>query len=385
MIIFKICIKPLTGNKVFIYIQNLSTMNKKLKWLLVSILAAGVVGWGIYSQMPRKNTELTDADAVMQKQKKTKSKLNVNALVLKSGRITDEIQVTGLLLPDEEVDLSFETSGKVVAINFKEGAHVAKGELLAKVNDRQLQAELKRLTAQEKLAVDRVYRQRALLQKDAVSQEAYEQVKTEYATLQAEIDAVRARIEQTELVAPFDGIIGLRQISVGAYASPSTVVSKLTRISPLKVEFSVPERYARDVKQGLALDFKVDGHLEPFRAKVYAKESSIDPKTHTLAVRALYPNAKGQLTPGRYASIKLMKEEINNALAIPAEAIVPEMGKDKVFLYKSGLAQPVEIKTGLRNESQVQVVQGLHVGDTLIVSGTLQLRMDLPVVLDHVN
>lgn len=230
-------------------------MNKKLKWLLVSILAAGVVGWGIYSQMPRKNTELTDADAVMQKQKKTKSKLNVNALVLKSGRITDEIQVTGLLLPDEEVDLSFETSGKVVAINFKEGAHVAKGELLAKVNDRQLQAELKRLTAQEKLAVDRVYRQRALLQKDAVSQEAYEQVKTEYATLQAEIDAVRARIEQTELVAPFDGIIGLRQISVGAYASPSTVVSKLTRISPLKVEFSVPERYARDVKQGLALDF----------------------------------------------------------------------------------------------------------------------------------
>lgn len=360
-------------------------MNKKIKWILVSVIAAGFIGWGIYTQMPKKNMELADADQVMKERKKTKSKLNVNAVVLKPGTITDEIQVTGLLLPDEEVDLSFETSGKVVAINFKEGAHVAKGQLLAKVNDRQLQAELKRLTAQEKLAMDRVYRQRALLQKDAVSQEAYEQVKTEYATLQAEIDAVKAQIEQTELVAPFDGIIGLRQISVGAYASPSTVVSKLTRISPLKVEFAVPERYARDIKSGLPLDFTVDGHLTPFQAKVYAKESSIDPETHTLAVRALYPNTKGQLTPGRYASVRLTKEEIKNALAIPAEAIVPEMGKDKVFLYKSGLAQPVEIKTGIRNESHVQVLKGLQAGDTLIVSGTLQLRTDLPVVLDHIN
>ena len=221
-------------------------MNKRIKWILVSVIAVGAIGWGIYTQMPKKNSELADADQVMKDQKKAKSKLNVNAVVLKTGTLTDEIQVAGLLLPDEEVDLSFETSGKVVAINFKEGAHVAKGQLLAKVNDRQLQAELKRLKAQEKLAMDRVYRQRALLQKDAVSQEAYEQVKTEYATLQAEIDAVKAQIEQTELVAPFDGIIGLRQISVGAYASPSTVVSKLTRISPLKVEFSVPERYARD-------------------------------------------------------------------------------------------------------------------------------------------
>lgn len=360
-------------------------MNKKIKWILVSVIAAGAIGWGIYTQMPKQNAELTDADQVMKDRKKTKSKLNVNAVVLKNGTLTDEIQVTGLLLPDEEVDLSFETSGKVVAINFKEGAHVAKGQLLAKVNDRQLQAELKRLKAQEKLAMDRVYRQRALLQKDAVSQEAYEQVKTEYATLQAEIDAVKAQIEQTELVAPFDGIIGLRQISVGAYASPSTVVSKLTRISPLKVEFFVPERYARDIKPGLPLDFNVDGHLTPFQAKVYAKESSIDPETHTLAVRALFPNSKGQLTPGRYASIRLTKEEIKNTIAIPAEAIVPEMGKDKVFLYKSGLAQPVEIKTGIRNESHVQVLKGLHIGDTLIVSGTLQLRTDLPVVLDHVN
>lgn len=360
-------------------------MNKKAKWTLVGLIVVGLVGWGIYSQMPKENGELADAEKVVTNKTKTKQKLNVNAVVIKTGKITDEIQVTGLLLPDEEVDLSFETSGKVVSIDFQEGARVKQGQLLAKVNDRQLQAELKRLKAQEKLAQDRVYRQRVLLQKDAVSQEAYEQVKTEYATLQAEIDMVLAQIDLTELRAPFDGIIGLRQISVGAYASPSTVVSKLTRVTPLKVEFSVPERYAADIQPGIGLDFSVDGYLKPFQAKVYAKESAIDRNTHTLAVRATYPNTNGRLTPGRYTSIRLKKEEIDDAIAIPAEAIVPEMGKDKVFLYRSGKAQPVEIKTGIRTESQVQVLKGLQVGDTLIVSGTLQLRTDLPVILDRVD
>ena len=125
--------------------------------------------------------------------------------------------------------------------------------------------------------------------------------------------------------------------------------------------------------------------MKPFQAKVYAKESAIDRNTHTLAVRATYPNTNGRLTPGRYTSIRLKKEEIDDAIAIPAEAIVPEMGKDKVFLYRSGKAQPVEIKTGIRTESQVQVLKGLQVGDTLIVSGTLQLRTDLPVILDRVD
>ena len=255
---------------------------------------------------------------------------------------------------------------------------------MAKVNDKPLQAQLKRLMAQLKLAEDRVYRQNALLERDAVSKEAYEKVKTELATLNADIDLVKANILQTELRAPFDGIIGLRQISVGTYASPSTIVAKLTKISPLKVEFAVPERYANDVKSGANLDFSLEGVLNPYQAKVYARESKIDPTTHTLTIRALYPNSENTVLPGRYASIRLKKQEIEDALAIPSEAIVPEMGKDKVFLYKAGKAQPVEIKTGLRTESQVQVVDGLQSGDTIIVSGTLQLRTGLPVTLDNI-
>lgn len=360
-------------------------MNKKTKWGLVIFIVCGLIAWGIYSQVPKQNEELQRADGVKNRQKGGKKTLHVNALKIKTGKLTDEIQVSGNLLPDEEVDLSFETSGQVVEINFQEGTQVKKGQLLAKVNDRKLQAELKRLTAQLKLANDRVYRQRTLLQRDAVSQEAYEQVKTELETLKAEIEIVKAQIELTELRAPFDGIIGLRQISVGAYASPTTVITKLTRVIPLKLEFPVPERYAQDIKPGTALTFMIDGVLEAFPAKVYAKEASIEINTHTLMVRAFYANADGKLTPGRYATIFLKKQEIPDAIAIPSEAIVPEMGKDKVFLYKSGKAQPVEVSVGLRMEDKIQVTRGLQVGDTLITSGTLQLRTDLPVVLDHVD
>lgn len=360
-------------------------MNKKTKWALVIFIVCGLAAWGIYSQMPKQNEELQQAEKMKASSSGEKKVLNVNGLRIKTGKLTDEFQVTGSLIPDEEVDLSFETSGQVVEINFKEGTHVKKGQLLAKVNDRQLKAELRRLTVQLKLANDRVDRQRRLLQRDAVSQEAYEQVRTELETLKADIEVVKAQIALTELRAPFDGVIGLRQISVGAYASPTTVVSKLTRIVPLKVEFYVPERYANDMKKGTNLNFTIDGSLDSYPAQVYAKESAVDLDTRTLAVRAIYANPDGKLTPGRYVSITLKKQEINNAIAIPAEAIVPEMGKDKVFLYKSGKAQPVEIVAGLRTEAQVQVLKGLKVGDTLITSGTLQLRTDLPVVLDRVD
>lgn len=361
-------------------------MNKKTKWGIIILVGAGIIGGGIYSQLPKKNDELAAADKVMGSNKKRgKQVLNVNAKVIKPQSLTDEFTTTGVLLPDEEVDLSFETSGKIVEINFEEGTAVKKGQLLAKVNDRQLQAQLQRLISQLKLAEDRVFRQDALLKRDAVSKEAYEQVKTDLATLNADIEIIKANIELTELRAPFDGVIGLRQVSIGTYASPTTVVAKLTKIAPLKVEFSARERYAKQIKKGTNLNFSVEGTLDAFGAQVYAVESAIDPNLHQFTARALYPNVNRTLLPGRYASVLLKKDEIPNAIAIPTEAIVPEMGKDKVYLYKSGKAEPVDIITGIRTASEVQVIRGLHVGDTIITSGTLQLRTGLAVTLDNIE
>ena len=359
-------------------------MNKKLKWGLVALILVATAAWGVYSQLPKENAELAAADKIA-KPKGGKNILNVNAITVKPETISDEIFINGSLLPDEEVDLSFETSGKIVEINFKEGSFVKKGDLLAKVNDKSLQAQLSKLMSQVKLAEDRVYRQSRLLKKDAVSQEAYEQVKTDLATLKADIELVKANIALTELKAPFDGVIGLRGVSVGSYASPSTVVAKLTKISPIKVEFAVPEHYADDIKTGYNVAFTLPGNLNVFKAKVYAKESKIDPVTHTLSVRALYDNKEGATLAGRYASVNVEKQRIEGALVVPSEAIVPEMGVDKLYLYKRGKAEPVTVTTGIRTDASVQITSGLNQGDTVIVSGTLQLRAGLPVVLDNVD
>lgn len=346
-------------------------MNKALKWSLVAALAIAVGVWGYFQLIPHQNKELAQAE---NKPKNTKKVLSVNAKIIKPHLLTDEIPVVGSLVPDEQVDLSFESAGKITDIFFEEGSFVKKGTLLAKINDSQLQAQLKRLEAQVPLAKERVYRQNALLQKDAVSKEALEIVKTELAALNADIEKIEAQIEMTELRAPFDGVIGLRQVSVGAYASPTTVIAKLTSFSPIKIEFSVAERYAGDIKKGTNLEFRVDGNLNTFKAQVYATEASLEAETRSLLVRARYANKDGELMPGHYADIRLKQKELHDAIAIPAEAIVPEMGKNKVFVYRSGKAEPVDVVTGIRTESEVQILDGLHEGDTILTSGTLQLR-----------
>ena len=360
-------------------------MNKIIK-LSITIVVSLAVCWGIYKLFSKSDDK--KKDTVSQRAGgggRQQQQLNVNAVIIRQQSLTDDIFLNGRLMPDEEVNLSFETSGKIVKIYFNEGSSVAKGQLLAKVNDESLQAQLKKLEAQVQLAEARVSRQSTLLEKDAVSKEALEQVKTELATLNADIELVKANIRLTELRAPFDGIIGLRQVSEGSYASPNTMIARITKLSPLKIDFSVNERYATDVKHGTQLKFFLDGDTKTYNASVYATESQIDAGTFSLNVRALYPNTHRELSPGRFVRIQLQQRKISDAIIIPTEAIIPEMGVDKVFLYKSGKAQPVEVQKGLRTDAAVQIISGLQTGDTLIVSGTLQLRTGLPVTLDNIE
>lgn len=351
-------------------------MNKYAKWGIVGTVVVGLTAMGIRAFIPRENSDLQKAPA--QKDDK-KQPLEVRVTILKRQPLTDGIYVSGSLIADEEVNLTFETSGKLTAIYFKEGAKVAQGQLLAKINDAPLQAQLRKLEAQLKLMQDRVYRAQALLAKEAVSREAFQEAEANLSGLRAEIDMVKAQIAQTELRAPFGGTIGLRQVSVGAYVTTATPVAVLAKNSPLKIEFSVPERYAGRLPEGTPLTFTAEGDLTPRSAKVYASDARVDAETRTYTVRARYDNADGRLVPGRYVNVSLTTHEFADALAVPTEAIVSEMGIDKVFLYKNGTAQPAEIKKGLRTDAFVQVLQGLAPGDTVITSGTMQLRMGLPV------
>lgn len=311
--------------------------------------------------------------------------LNVVATILQPQLLQSDVYIArGILLPEEEVDLTFESSGKITHIYFREGSYVRQGALLAKVNDAPLQAELRKLQTQLPLAQDRVSRQGTLLEKDAISQETYQTVTTDLEKLKADIDLVQSRITQTELRAPFSGFIGLRQVSVGAFASPGVVVSKLTKISPLKLEFSMNENQVRQIPVGSTVRFTVANDLNTYQANVYAIESQLDPSTLTLKARARYANADGKLKPGISANIETLISETPDAIMIPSISSVSEMGRDIAYIYKNGVAQEVEITKGYRTSASVQVLDGLSAGDTLLITGVMQLRNRLPVTISEI-
>ncbi|MDH8702092.1 membrane fusion protein (multidrug efflux system) [Dysgonomonadaceae bacterium PH5-43] len=361
-------------------------MNKITKIVLFTIIVVFILGMALYPTISKKfsKDEESQAIAVPAPSRSSGSRgapLNVTMKIASPEVLTEKLIITGHSQPDEEASLVFETSGKITDVFFQEGSFVKKGTLLAKVNDKPLQAELQKLEAQIPLAEDRVYRQNALLEKDAVSKEAYEQVTTELEKLQADIALVKARIAQTELRAPFDGMIGLRQVSEGNYASPTTVIATITKTSPLKIEFSVNERYVNYIKPGTPISFRTDisADQEFLNAKVYAVESRIDLKTKTKKVRALYPNTKGLLNPGGSVYIEVNVNEVKDAITVPNEAIIAEMGRDIVYIYSNGKAKLVEVTKGLRTEANIQVLSGIQIGDTIITSGVMQLRDGLSV------
>ena len=355
-------------------------MNKKTKIILFAAIVLLILGMAFFPRIKR----LFDLDKQSEIPVKGaggagRSELIVAATILEPQTLNDMFRITGVLLPDEEVDLTFESAGKITNIFFREGTFVEKGTLLAKVNDAPLQAELKKLEAQMPLAEDRLFRQQTLLDKDAISQETYQSVFTQLETLKAEIELVKARIRQTELRAPFSGMIGLRQVSEGAYASPTVVVSNLTKISPLKIEFSLTENFVNLVKPGTEISFTVENDLEIYNASVYAVESRLDMQTLNLFARARYANHDGHIKPGQSAKIEIKIEQKQNAIVIPSISSVKEMGRDIVYIYERGKAREVEIITGMRTSSSVEVINGLSIGDTLLTTGVMQLRSGMPV------
>ena len=360
-------------------------MNRKTKIIVFAVIAILILGMALYPTIRKMFTPNTEEGAPTANTAAGggRSELVVTATVLQPQVLNNMFRIRGVLLPDEEVDLTFESSGKITNINFEEGTFVKEGTLLAKVNDAPLQAELKKLEAQLPLAEDRLYRQQTLLDKDAISQETYQSVATQLETLKADIELVKARIDQTELRAPFSGFIGLRQVSEGAYASPNVVISSLTKISPLKIEFSLTENFVNLIRPGSEIAFMIDNSLNEYNATVYAVETRLDVKTLSLFARARYDNADGMIKPGQSASIRIKLDQIDNAIVIPSISSVKEMGRDIAYVYRDGAAQEVEIVTGMRTSSSVEVVSGLSVGDTLLTTGVMQLRTGMPVRIDR--
>ena len=360
-------------------------MNKKLRLIITILLITFLAGIVLYPKYkPFLVNKMKGKGIAGEPLRQAQQKLNAMGYVIIPTHLSELINQSGTLRPDEEVDLTFETSGKIVQINLTEGTRVKKGDLLAKVNDKPLQAQLEKLEAQLKMTEAKEFRQRSLLDKDAISQESYDQVQTDVQTIKADINLIKANISQTELRAPFDGIVGLRYVSEGSFTTSSTKIAKLIKISPIKIEFSISEKYASEIKIGYPITFKIVGNNQVFTASVYAIDPKIDLDTRTVSLRALYQNKNEELRPGTFAGVTLELSKIDNAIAIPTEALIPQMDGETVFIYKKGKAQTIKVNTGLRTESKIQITDGLKFGDTLITSGIMQLRQNLPIVLDTV-
>ena len=350
-------------------------MNKKTRSILLAIIGLIIL---VLITSPKlslfsTDTTLAGADA------RTDTRLPVSIHVLFPGKVEDKIRSTGSVIANEEVELRSEIGGKIVRIAFREGSPVRKGELLVKIDDSELKAQLLKLESQEKLAREVENRRRLMFDSKLISSEEYERAVNELNSTKADIVLTKARIEQTEIRAPFDGIVGIRYVSEGSFVSSTTRIASLQNISSVKIDFSVPERYVNDVKKGQEIQFRLTGIEGFYTGEIFAVEPKIDPATRTVLLRARSSNEDGRIIPGAFAEIELILRQIDSALMVPTEALVPELGGQSVYLFKNGQAQPQRVETGLRTNRAIQTISGLQARDTVITSGILQLRPGLPV------
>jgi membrane fusion protein (multidrug efflux system) len=298
----------------------------------------------------------------------------VEAVILKTSKLDNKLLLTGSVLPNESLEIKSETSGKISRINFEEGKRVKRGELLIEINDDELYAQLEKQKHNKKLNEDNEFRQRKLLEKDAISQEEYDNALNRLNTTNADIKLLEAQIAKTKIYAPFDGTIGLRMVSLGAFVSSATTIATLYNLNPAKIDFAVPGRYSTIVKQGKRILFTIENDKRVFEGKVFAIEPQIDPNTRTLKIRAAADNRDGLLLPGQFVRVELILETIGEALLVPTESIIQEMEGPMVFVSRNGKAAAQRVTTGIRTEGELEILSGLSVGDTLITSGLLQIR-----------
>ena len=305
--------------------------------------------------------------------------LPVTAIIAKPSYLTNGIRSAGTLLANEEVDIVSKVAGKVTGVFFKEGSAVRKGDLLVKIYDEDLQAQLRRSEIQEKLLAEKLERQRVLLSKDAVSRESFDQLQTDYNVILADINLLKVRIAETEVRAPFDGVIGFRYVSEGSYVQPSVKIAHLIDYSQMKLEFAIPEKYVSQSLMGRKIAFRTQGYDDEFIAYVYAIDYRVDEATRTIGLRARYNNSDKRLVPGMFADLTLITSEKNNAIQVPSQSVVPDMNEKKIWLFKSGKALLVPVVSGSRTETEVEILSGINPGDTVITSGLMQLRPNMAV------
>lgn len=291
--------------------------------------------------------------------------------------VDETIGISGTLKPFEETVLMPEAAGRVVTLNLPEGQFVKQGTLLVKIFDDDLQAQLAKVTNQYTIGKEILDRQAELLQVDGISKVEYDQQALIVASAKNDIDLLKAQVSKTEVLAPYDGVIGLRNISLGAQVTPSTPLATIRESDKLKLDFSVPGKYSQMIHKGTKVKFRVDGDDNKFDAEVMATEEGIDQNTRNLKARALVTAHSPALTPGAYASVELRLSQNRDALMVPTQSIIMKERSKSVIICKNGKAVFTPIKTGVRQAGNIEVLSGIAAGDTVVTTGVLFIKPDM--------
>ena len=346
----------------------------KLKTILISLfvlILIGLIGYRITSNKAEAGKNNNKADK--------KPPTMVDAIVLSVKDFANVISLSGSIEANENVEIRSEVSGIVEQIYFTEGTNVNKGQVLLKVNDIELRAQLSQATTKQNLASENERRAKLLLQKEAISQEEYDIASAEFRSLKAQSQLIQAQIAKTSIRAPFSGRIGLRYISPGTYVTPSTLITKLVSSNQVKISFSIPEKYATGVENNTIVKITMPNSSESFSAKIYAIDPEIEIATRTLKVRAIADNPSNKLIAGTFATVELPLKNIKDAILVPTEAVIPIQNGKVVYIASNGKAKEVKIETLTRTDKDVVVTSGIKAGDTLVVSGVMAIKNDAEI------
>lgn len=297
----------------------------------------------------------------------------VDVIVAKGQVVTNHIEVNGTVVANEYVDLHPEASGRLIYLNVPEGKFVKEGTVIARVNDADLRAQIEKSKVQLDLAEKTEGRYKQLLSVNGINQSDYDAVLNQVNGYKADIDYYQALLDKTVIKAPFDGTIGLRQISLGAYVSPTTLIASIQQLDKIKIDFTLPEEYGSVIKVGGTVDIAVDAsRRERQKAIIMAVEPQVIQTTRNIRVRAILPNSKAN--PGGFVKVYINAGEDKNALMVPTNCIIPDDRNKQLVLVKDGKAQFVNVETGLRQDNNVEISAGIKAGDTVVVTGVLFAR-----------
>ncbi|HTA27803.1 MAG TPA: efflux RND transporter periplasmic adaptor subunit [Bacteroidia bacterium] len=315
----------------------------------------------------------------------SKKIIPVEGRIIKTAPVSNIIKVSGNIMSNEEVNLQSQIAGVITEVNFTEGAHISKGELLVKIDDAQYQAQLQKDEVAKQLDQVTVDRTKKLLDINGVSQQDYDIASNNLNSVIADMKVIEVSIGYCSIRAPFDGVIGLKNVSPGSYINTGTVITDIEQLSPIKIDFFVPEKYSGQLKKDDSVQFNVSGYDETFSGIIYAIDPKIEQTSGGMHVRALSPNKNGRLLPGQFANISIVLSHVDNAIMIPTEAVIPKVIGQNVYVYKGGKAFSEPIELGLRTDSTVEVTKGLNPGDTIITRGSMVIYPGSKVILNSLR